>query len=216
MLSDNGQLYHFRERTIRKFWDEPRGETVFRSGLNDQRELRGRVRHFHGRLRRGVLCAVDDVTPADKLFQGPRIEAKFFLRDCGNEFCAGLEVRLVIHVRARVFAELLGVGGREESALVMVKPPGNFRGIRILEVDDNIFIAVEEAFIPGLRGAVRHAGEAELGGGVEALAVKAVKKSSGGGSVKATIVETEPDPGHDEMMAPFYPSIVPDRQGQNS
>jgi hypothetical protein len=114
-----------------------------------------------------------------------------------------------------VFAELLGVRGSEESALVMVEPPGNFRGIRILEIDDDIFVAVEEAVVPGLRGAVRHAGEAELGGGIEALAVKAVKESSGGGSVKATVVETEPDPGHDEMMAPFYPSIVPDQWEQS-
>jgi hypothetical protein len=91
---------------------------------------------------------------------------------------------------------LLGVGRREKRALVMVEPPGHFRRIRKLKIHDDVFVAIEQAGFPGLRGAVSHPREAELCGIVKAFAIKAVEESGGSCAIKAAIVKAEPDLGH--------------------
>jgi hypothetical protein len=100
-------------------------------------------------------------------------------------------------------AEMFGIGWREKGALVVVKPPGDFGRVGILEIDDGVFISIEEAGSPRLLRSVGHSGEAELGGGIEFFLVKAVEQSGGGGPIKASIVEAEPDAGHVLGMAPF-------------
>ena len=72
------------------------------------------------------------------------------LRDGGDQLCAGFIVRLVKHVRAGMTAELFGVRGREKRALMVVEPPGNFGRVGVLEIDDGVFVAIEEAGSPGL------------------------------------------------------------------
>jgi hypothetical protein len=46
-------------------------------------------------------------------------------------------------VAAAILAEVFRIGGRQEGALVMVKPPSDARRAGILEIDNGIFIAVE-------------------------------------------------------------------------
>src|SRR5439155_15502855 len=131
------------------------------------------------------------------------IEAELFSGDGRNELGARLVIRLVIHVRAWPLAELFGVGGREKRALVMVEPPGHFRRIGKLEVQDDVFVAIEKAGFPRLRGAVGHPSETELCGLVKALAIKAVKESGGRSANKAAIVKAEPDVGHKRASSPL-------------
>ena len=87
----------------------------------------------------------------------------------------------------------------------MVEPPSELWGIGIFEVDDDIFVAVENIAFPGLRGAMGHAGEAKFGVAVKAFAIKTIEERSRGGAVEAAVVKTEPYTGHDERGAPFYP-----------
>src|SRR5438552_16027876 len=124
------------------------------------------------------------------------IEPKFFLREGGNQLGAGFIVRLVKHVRTRLFAELYSVGRRQKRALMMDKPPRHFRRIRKLEIYNYIFVAVEEACFPGLLRAVRHPCKTELRALVKSLAIKPVKESGRSGAIKTAIVKTEPDLGH--------------------
>jgi hypothetical protein len=83
--------------------------------------------------------------------------------------------------------------GREESALVMIEPPGEQRRTRILEIDDDIFVAIERAIFEGLRRLVRHARVEKFCVRVDAFAEKASKYGGGGSSVKASVVETDTD-----------------------
>ena len=98
---------------------------------------------------------------------------------------------------------MLGISGRQERALVVVEPPSDFGRVRVLKIDDGIFVAIEEAGSPGLRSPMGHACKAELRGGIEFFPVKAVEKSGGGGPIKTSVVEAEPDAGHVLEMAPF-------------
>lgn len=99
--------------------------------------------------------------------------------------------------------ELLGIRRREKRALMVIEPPGDFRRVRVLEIDDGVFVAIEEAGSPRLGSTMGHTGEAELRGGIKRFLVKAIEQSSRGGAIKATIVETQPDAGHVLEMAPF-------------
>src|SRR6202035_446472 len=121
----------------------------------------------------------------------------------GDEFCAGFVVRLVKHVRAGMSAEMLGVRWGETRALMVVEPPADFGRVRVLEIDDGVFVAIEKTGSPRLRGAMGHAGKAEFRCGIEFLLVKAVEKSCRGGPIKTAVVEAQPDAGHVVAMAPF-------------
>src|SRR5438552_18102556 len=124
------------------------------------------------------------------------IEPKFFLRDGGNQLGAGFIVRFVKHVRTRLFAELFSVGRRQKRASTMAEPPRHFRRIRKLEINNYIFVAVEEACFPALRRAVRHPSKTEVRCLVKSLAIKPVKESGRSGAIKTAIVKTEPNLGH--------------------
>jgi hypothetical protein len=91
---------------------------------------------------------------------------------------------------------------------MVVEPPGDFGRVRVLEIDDGVFVAIEQAGSPRLRSPVGHAGEAELRRGIEFFLVKAVEKSGGGGAIKTAVVETQPDAGHVVAMAPFVFSCL--------
>src|SRR5690349_25088395 len=102
-----------------------------------------------------------------------------------------------------MLAKMPGIFRREKRALVMIEPPGKLRRIRVLEVDNYVFIAVEDSALPGVARAVSHAAEMKLGGGVEAFAIKAIEERGGGGAVKAAIVKTEPYASHVELECAF-------------
>jgi hypothetical protein len=86
---------------------------------------------------------------------------------------------------------------------MMVEPPGHFRRVRILEIDDSVFVAVEEAWSPRLGGPVGHASETKIRVGIELFLVETVEKSGGGGPIKAAVMEAQPDAGHVLAVAPF-------------
>src|SRR4029077_21186507 len=138
----------------------------------------------------------DDIAPMDQILQRLRIESKLILGDRGNQLGAGFIVRFVIHILAGKFLEVFGVGWSQECALVMIEPPGHLRRIRVLEVNDDVLVAVEQAFFPRMLGFMGHAGEIKLGVGILAFAIKAVEQRGRGGTVETTIVKTESDIGH--------------------
>jgi len=124
--------------------------------------------------------------------------------DCGNELGAGSVIRFIKHVRPGMRTKVFGVSRREEGALVMVKPPGDFGRIGIFEVDDDVLIAVEETGFPGLGSAVGHAAEAKFGSRVKSFAIESDKKCRRSSAVKTAVVVTEPDAGHRfERVEPF-------------
>src|SRR5580692_894810 len=203
MFGDQRQLDHFGERSISQLGNDARWQTVLWRRFNDQAKLRGRFRQLDGRLWRGVLRAIDNVTPMDQVFERLRVKAEFFLGNRGDKFCAGFIVRLVKHVWAGMTAELLGVSGREKRTLMVVEPPGHFRRVGVLEIDDGVFVAVKKAGRPWLRSTMGHTGEAELRGGIELFPVEAVEKSGGSGPIKAAVMEAQPDAGHVLGLVPF-------------
>jgi len=79
---------------------------------------------------------------------------------------------------------------------VVVEPPGHFRRVGKFKIYDDVFVAIEQTRLPGLRRAVRHSGEAEFRILVESFAIKTVEESSGSSAIKAAIVKAEPDLGH--------------------
>src|SRR5260221_2930933 len=109
---------------------------------------------------------------------------------------------VVMHVETRKAFEIFGVGRRQERALVMVKPPGDFRRIGVLEINDGVFVAIEQALFPRMLGLMGHPAEAEFGLGIEVLPIKAVKKRRGSGAIETAIMETQSDLGHRERVCP--------------
>ncbi len=79
----------------------------------------------HGRFGRLRMRAVDDVAPMNQLGKRAHIEAEFCAGHVRQQFRAGLGGGVVKLVAGAVGSEMLGVGGIEESALVMVEPPGD-------------------------------------------------------------------------------------------
>src|SRR5229473_5186525 len=211
MLGHQRELHHFTQRAVGQLRNDARRQAVFRRGFNHQGELRGRLGKLDGRLRRRILRSVNDVAPVDQVRERLGIEAELFAGNGRDELGAGLVLRLVKHVRTRVRAELLGVGRGKKGALVMVEPPGHFRGVGKFEIHDDVLVAIEEAGFPGLRGPVGHAREAELRVLVEAFAIKTVKESGGSSAIKAAIVKAEPDLGHKRASSPLR---IPSARGK--
>jgi hypothetical protein len=84
----------------------------------------------------------------------------------------------------------------------MVEPPGDFGRIRVLEINDGIFVAVEETLFPRVLGLMSHPAEVEFGLGIKAFPVKAVKKRRGSSAIETAIMETQSDLGHRERVCP--------------
>ena len=168
-------------------------EAVIGRRFDDHGQLHGGRFHLDGGLGVGIKGAVDDVGPVHQIGQRRGIEAEALLRDHGDETGAGLEIRVVELAVALVLLEMLGVGGRQEGALVVVEPPGNFGRAGIFEVDDGILVAVELLFVEQRAGAVDQAGEHEVGVAANALAVEAGEQRGGGSSVKTFVVIEDPD-----------------------
>src|SRR5580700_509014 len=77
---------------------------------------------------------------------------------------------------------------RQERALVMVEPPGQFRVARILEVDDRVLVAIEKLVFEDLRGAVGHPGVGEAGIRVKGAPDEAAEERGRGGAVETVVV----------------------------
>ena len=102
-----------------------------------------------------------------------------------------------------MLAEILRVGRVQKRALVMVKPPGHFRRIRILEIDDYVLVSVKQAIFPGLHRAVRHAREVEIRVSVKTFPVKTIENRGGSGAIKAAVVKAQADSGHERTIQAF-------------
>jgi hypothetical protein len=89
---------------------------------------------------------------------------------------------------AGVALEMLGVLGRQESALMMVEPPGQPRVGGVLEIHDGIDVAVEISGLEKLVGFVGQAGESEFGRGIKFGFDKAAEKRRRGRAVETMIV----------------------------
>jgi hypothetical protein len=75
------------------------------------------------------------------------VEAELISRHVGNKLCARLAVRIQKFFSGFVPEKVLFILGCQEGRLVMIKPPGQFFGRRILEVDDGVLIAVKQLLI---------------------------------------------------------------------
>ena len=112
--------------------------------------------HFDRRFCALVKGAVDNVGPVDQFVQIRSLEAKRCFGDmCAMNLVHDVKARVEQFTAARVVPEVLGVLGAQESALVMIEPPCQIRMGRILEIDDNIDVAVEKSVFEELVGAMR-------------------------------------------------------------
>lgn len=88
---------------------------------------------------------------------------------------------------------MLRVGECEKRALMMIKPPCQFRRARILEIHDRIFIAVENVGLKRLRRFVDHSRVTEIRVCVDSLAVKPGENCRRSRAVETLVVKTNPD-----------------------
>src|SRR5260370_34227549 len=86
---------------------------------------------------------------------------------------------------------MLGIGWSKKRALVMVKPPGDARRAGILEIDDDIFIAVEHPLFKRLPRAVGHPREMEFRARRDALAEEAAKHRRRRRPIEAPVVKAQ-------------------------
>jgi hypothetical protein len=89
---------------------------------------------------------------------------------------------------------MFGVLGRQESALVVVEPPGQVRVRRVFEIDNCVYVAVEKAVLKELGSFVSQAGKFEAWITIERSFVKAAKERGRGGPVETMIVVENSDP----------------------
>ena len=162
--------------------------------FDDQRELSSRREEIDRFLSIAVEGAVDDIGPRDQVLEIRRIVAEFFARHGGDVFGAGAEGGIEKFVAADVVAEMHGVLGREESALMMIEPPGQAGVGRILEIDDGVDIAVEHGGLEQLRGFMGQAGIDEVGAGIEFFSDKTAEEGRRGGAVEAMVVIENANP----------------------
>ena len=81
------------------------------------------------------------------------------------------------------------VGFREEGALVVVEPPRQSLARQILEIHNDVLIAVKKLLVEELTGAVNESAVTKLRLRVDALSVKAREDSCRAGTVETLIVE---------------------------
>src|SRR4051794_8138936 len=58
---------------------------------------------------------------------------------------------------------------------MMIEPPGQFWSCGIFEIDDGVFVAVEQRIVKLLSSCVRHAGVSKVGGRMELVRHKAAE-----------------------------------------
>src|SRR5215468_7116450 len=85
----------------------------------------------------------------------------------------------------------------------MVEPPGHFRRIGVLEIDDYVIVAVKQIVFPRLSGPMGHSCEMKFGARVNPLAIEAVKKRGGSGAIKAAVMKAQSYFGHRRNVRAF-------------
>ena len=145
----------------------------------------------HGRFRRGILSAINNIAPINQFRERLRVEPKLRAGHIRQKLGAGFVIRIVELVAAMVLAEVLRIGGSQERALVMIKPPGHERRTRIFKIDDGILIAVKQAVLERLARAVCHAREMELRMGLDALSKKAIENRRRCSAIETSVVKAQ-------------------------
>jgi hypothetical protein len=112
-------------------------------------------------------------------------------RHVGKELGARFVGGVVEFFAGMVVAELVGIARGEEGALVVVEPLRELRGAGIFEVNDGVFIAIEDSIFERTRGFVSHACVKEFGVVVDAFAVEAREDGGRRSSVEASVVKTK-------------------------
>src|SRR4051794_17889744 len=90
--------------------------------------------------------------------------------------------------------KVVRVFGGKKSALVMIEPPGELFIIGIFEIHYGIFVAVEEAVLEDLGGAMGHAGVLKLGIRMNSAADEAAEEGGRSRPIKAVIVVEDSKP----------------------
>ncbi len=149
------------------------------------------------------MRSIDDVAPVNQVLQRFRIESKLLVRRIRYQHGAGFVFRFVEHMRSRIAAEIFRVAERQERALVMIEPPGNFWRVGILKIDDHVFVAVKQAVFPRLNCAMRHSGEMEFRVSVESFTIEAIENCGGSGAIKAAVMKAQSYSGHEWRIRAF-------------
>ena len=76
---------------------------------------------------------------------------------------------------------------------MMVKPPGDLRRSRILEVDNGVNVAGEVILVEKGSGAMYQSVEFKRGFGVDSLVIKTAEERSRAGTIKTLIVVKDPN-----------------------
>ena len=143
---------------------------------------------FDRGLRVRILRAVDDERPVDQVVEVGRSKPKRSHATSRDERGAGFVARIVELPAAGVPAEMLRIFRVQEGALMMIEPPGQARIARVFEIDDGVFVAIEQARIEHLRRLVGHPGIAEFRIRVNRARDEAAEEGGRGRPVKAVIV----------------------------
>ena len=149
-------------------------------------------------MRAFILCAVNDIGPVDEVLQRLGVEVVLLAGYIGDEARTGYVVRVVElaavdcgpwPVRSRLPGDKVAVIVlREERTLMVIEPPGNTRGCRILEVDDRILAIHEGGLVKKRAGTVHEADVREVLRGADALAMKPREDRRRARAIKAMIV----------------------------
>ena len=75
------------------------------------------------------------------------LEPETLLGDQGQESRAGLEARIVKLPIAGIAFEVLRILWRQECALMVIEPPGDFSRTGILEVHDGVLVSIEFSLV---------------------------------------------------------------------
>src|SRR5581483_5201713 len=84
--------------------------------------------------------------------------------------------------------EVRGVFRGQERALMMVKPPRDFRRAGILEVHDGVFVAIEFRFVEKRTGAMQQAAENKVGVFADSFLIKTREEGSRARPIKTFVV----------------------------
>src|SRR6185437_9839534 len=155
--------------------------------------------HFDRELGGGEAGGIHDIGPVDEFGERRRIKAKPFRADTGQELGAGRALRVVELLAAAILAKMLGVGGGEEGAEVVVEPPGDAGIGAVLEIHNGVVAGGELGGIEKRAGGVAEAAVLELRLAASA-AIEFGENGGGGGAVKAMIVEKDPNVGQKTLL----------------
>ena len=89
---------------------------------------------------------------------------------------------------------MFGVLRREERALMVVEPPGHLGAGAILEIDNGVLVAVEQAFVEQLRRFVGQAAINKFGVRIEGFLHETAEVGGGCRPVEAVVVIEDSNP----------------------